>query len=332
MSKHAVERPRHFIEVERLDEMTRVPDLPSRAAAHEAPQLLLDGPFSPLGLLLHRAERSEVAVRLDDLDDRGDTESADQLVLEIRVAHVEPESFHVGSTELGAEAGPLESASEVDLLSGVTESRQLDVEPPRPEALQKPPDGLCATDGHDGHSFRGESPAAPLGERFDSTLVADPFDEHDGTHPHSLPRLTVLFRQGDTPTVRDGKGSETLAALLVGWGVNVVALLVVDAIFDGVAIGVWGGVLVGAAVFGIANAIVKPVVALLTLPLILLSLGLAYFAINVLMLALAEWVAPDFTIDGLWTYVGATIVIWLVNWILNSMLGSLRRDPRRATA
>ena len=57
--------------------------------------------------------------------------------------------------------------------------------------------------------------------------------------------------------------------------------------------------------------------------LILLTLGLAYFAINVLMLALAEWIAPDFTIDGLWTYVGATIVIWLLNWILNGMLGFL---------
>jgi putative membrane protein len=131
--------------------------------------------------------------------------------------------------------------------------------------------------------------------------------------------------------VRDGFGSETLAALLIGWGVNVVALLVVDSIFDGVEIGRWGGVLIGAAVFGIANAIVKPVVAVLALPLILLTLGLAYFAINVLMLALAEWVAPNFTIDGFWTYVGATIVVWLVNWILNSALGSMfgGRDKRR---
>jgi putative membrane protein len=131
--------------------------------------------------------------------------------------------------------------------------------------------------------------------------------------------------------MRDGYGSETLAALLIGWGVNVVALLVVDSIFDGVEIGRWSGVLVGAAVFGIANAIVKPVLALLTLPLILLTLGLAYFAINVLMLALAEWIAPDFTIDGFWTYVGATIVVWLVNWILNSALGSLfgGRNTRR---
>ena len=134
--------------------------------------------------------------------------------------------------------------------------------------------------------------------------------------------------------MRDGSGAETLAALLIGWGVNVVALLVVDSLFDGVEIGRWGSILLGAAVFGIANAIVKPVLALLTLPLILLTLGLGYFAINVAMLALAEWVAPDFSIDGFWTYVGATIVVWLVNWILNAGLGMAfgGRGTRRVVA
>jgi putative membrane protein len=111
-----------------------------------------------------------------------------------------------------------------------------------------------------------------------------------------------------------------LVSALLGWGVNIVALLVIDAIFDSVEIGRWGSILLGAAVLGLANAFVKPVLAILTLPLILLTLGLAYFALNVLMLALAEWIAPDFSIDGFWTYVGATIVVWLVNWLLNSLL------------
>ena len=121
------------------------------------------------------------------------------------------------------------------------------------------------------------------------------------------------------------RGNETLVSLLLGWGVNIVALLVIDSIFDGISIEKWGSVLIGAAVLGIANAIVKPILVLLTLPLILVTLGLSYFAINVAMLALAEWVAPDFSIDGFWTYVGATIVVWLVNWILSSLLASLLR-------
>jgi putative membrane protein len=118
---------------------------------------------------------------------------------------------------------------------------------------------------------------------------------------------------------------EFLVSALVGLGINVVALLVIDGIFDSVEIGRWGSVLIGAAVLGIANAIVKPVLTILALPLIIVTLGLAYFAINVLMLALAEWTASDFSIDGFWTYVGATIVVWLVNWILNAVLGGVLR-------
>ena len=132
--------------------------------------------------------------------------------------------------------------------------------------------------------------------------------------------------------MRDGKGPGLLAALLIGWGVNVVALLVVDSIFEGVEIGRWGGVLIGAAVLGIANAIVKPILTLLALPFILITLGLAYFAINVLMLAIAEWLAPDFSIEGFWTYIGATIVVWLVNWILHILLGMFGGRDRPVAA
>jgi putative membrane protein len=115
-------------------------------------------------------------------------------------------------------------------------------------------------------------------------------------------------------------GNVALVSALLGWGLNIVALLLVDSIFDGVEIRRWGPLLIGAAVLGIGNAILKPILALLTLPLIILTLGISYFALNVAMLALAEWIAPDFSIDGFWTYVGATIVVWLVNWVLHSVL------------
>ena len=116
-----------------------------------------------------------------------------------------------------------------------------------------------------------------------------------------------------------------LVGALIGWGVNIVALLVIDWLFDSVEIGRWGSILLGAAVLAIGNAFLKPVLAILTFPLIILTLGLSYFALNIAMLALAEWIAPDFSIDGFWTYVGATIVVWLVNWILNAVLGGFLR-------
>ena len=119
---------------------------------------------------------------------------------------------------------------------------------------------------------------------------------------------------------------------LVGWGVNVVALLVIDWLFGSVEIGRWGSILLGAAVLGLGNAFLKPVLTILTLPLILITLGLFYFALNILMLALAEWVAPEFVISGFWTYVGATIVVWLVNWILYSVLDDVVRSRRSILA
>ena len=133
--------------------------------------------------------------------------------------------------------------------------------------------------------------------------------------------------------MRRGPGFELLLLLLIGWGVNIVALLVIDWLFDGIEIGRWGSVLLGAAVLGLGNAILKPILALLTLPLILITFGLFYFVLNVAMLALAEWIAPDFSIDGFWTYVGATIVVWLVNWILGVIVGNAfgGSDERLAT-
>jgi putative membrane protein len=122
------------------------------------------------------------------------------------------------------------------------------------------------------------------------------------------------------PRVEEKAGRTVLVSALLTWGVNIAALLVIDEIFDSVEIERWGPLLLGAAVLGLANAFVKPVLAILTLPVILLTFGLGYFALNVAMLALAEWIAPDFSIDGFWTYVGATIIVSLVNWILDALL------------
>jgi putative membrane protein len=115
-----------------------------------------------------------------------------------------------------------------------------------------------------------------------------------------------------------------LVRLLVLWGINVLSLMVVDAIFDSVDIGRWGSLLVGALVLMIGNAIIKPILAILTLPLVIITFGLSYFAINVAMLALAEWIATRFSIDGFWTYVGATIVVWLVNVVVGALLDRIR--------
>ena len=108
---------------------------------------------------------------------------------------------------------------------------------------------------------------------------------------------------------------------ILAWVANIVALAVANAIFSGVTIHGWAAFLIGGAVLAIANTILKPILTLLTLPLVIITLGLFLFVINVAMLALAEWIAPNFSIDGFWTYIGATIVVWLVNYVLYGLFG-----------
>jgi putative membrane protein len=116
--------------------------------------------------------------------------------------------------------------------------------------------------------------------------------------------------------------------LAVAWAINAAALLVADALFDGVAIDGGWAYIIGSAVLGVANAVLKPLLAVMTLPLILVTLGVFYLVINIAMVALAEWIAPNFSIDGFWTYVGTVIVIWAVNWVADQTLGDLERRAR----
>jgi putative membrane protein len=112
---------------------------------------------------------------------------------------------------------------------------------------------------------------------------------------------------------------ERLARLLVAWAINVAALWVANRLFGGVHIHGREAYLVGAAVLGVANAVLKPVLTILTLPLVLATLGFFLLAINMAMLALAAWAAPNFSVHGFWTYVGAVVVIWLVNWAAGTL-------------
>ena len=105
-----------------------------------------------------------------------------------------------------------------------------------------------------------------------------------------------------------------LPRLAVAWAINAAALWAANALWDGVSIHGWAAYLIGSAVLGVANTVIKPLLAVLTLPLIIITLGLFLLVINIAMVALAEWIAPNFSIDGFWTYVGVVVIIWLVNW------------------
>src|SRR6266498_3076343 len=116
--------------------------------------------------------------------------------------------------------------------------------------------------------------------------------------------------------------------LAIAWAINALALWAADGLWDGVRIHGLAAFLIGAAVLGIANTILKPLLAILTLPLIIVTLGFFYLVINIAMVALAEWVAPNFSIDGFWSYVGTVVVVWAVNWIGGQILGDVERRAR----
>ena len=108
--------------------------------------------------------------------------------------------------------------------------------------------------------------------------------------------------------------------LAVALGANALALWAAGRIFAGVEIHGFWAYLIGSAALGLANAILKPVLTILTLPLVILTLGLFYLLINIGMVALAAWVTPGFSVHGFWSYVGTVFLVWLINWAVNSLI------------
>ena len=109
--------------------------------------------------------------------------------------------------------------------------------------------------------------------------------------------------------------------LLFSWGSNIVALWVATLIFSGVTYGssFWT-LVVAALVFALVNAVVRPLVILLTLPTVILSLGLALFLVNALMLYLTDKIVPSFETDGFWSTLGAAVIVGLVNMAIHAVL------------
>jgi len=120
-----------------------------------------------------------------------------------------------------------------------------------------------------------------------------------------------------------------LARIILAIAINMLALWVANALWDSVNIHGFWAYFIGADVLGIANAVIKPILAILTLPLIVLTLGIFYLFINILMVLLAEWIAPNFSIDGFWTYVGVVFIIWLVNWVASLAVDLFERPRER---
>ncbi|KQW48106.1 hypothetical protein ASC77_15465 [Nocardioides sp. Root1257] len=123
-----------------------------------------------------------------------------------------------------------------------------------------------------------------------------------------------------------------------GWlATNAIAVAAAAAIFDGIYFGTaadtasqdWSDklwpLLFVALVVGIINSFVRPIINFLSIPFIIVTLGLFLLLTNALMLSFAEWLVGlfgvDFTVDGFWTTIGGALVITIVTWIVQLIFG-----------
>ena len=109
--------------------------------------------------------------------------------------------------------------------------------------------------------------------------------------------------------------------LFISWLTNALVLGVVAALLTDVTVAHFGSLLLAAAVFGVLNTLFKPLLRLITLPLAVLTLGIAWFFVSMLMLDLTDAIVSGFAIHGFWTLVWSTLIVWLVNLALDFIPG-----------
>jgi putative membrane protein len=107
---------------------------------------------------------------------------------------------------------------------------------------------------------------------------------------------------------------------------NAVALVATAWVVPGITFGgSWVQLLVAGALFGLLNAIVRPIVLFLSLPALVLTLGLFYFILNGLLLWGFSKLMPGYNVDGLWAGILGSLVIMVVNWVVGALFGGKQK-------
>lgn len=115
--------------------------------------------------------------------------------------------------------------------------------------------------------------------------------------------------------------SHDLIAFLLHWAITAVSLWVASRVFKGLTFSGAGSLAVAALLLGFANAIVKPLLIVLTLPLTLVTFGLFLLVINAVVLLLVSAVVRGFKVSGFWTALFASVFISLLSIAIAAMLG-----------
>lgn len=105
-------------------------------------------------------------------------------------------------------------------------------------------------------------------------------------------------------------------SFLVHWLIVGVALWVTTQIVGGVHVSSMQTLVLAALVLGLVNALVRPVITILTLPLTIITLGLFYLVVNGLAFGLAAALVPGFSVDGFGSAVLGALVVSIVSWVI----------------
>jgi putative membrane protein len=111
---------------------------------------------------------------------------------------------------------------------------------------------------------------------------------------------------------------QSLIYFLLHWAITSLSLWVASYVFSGIKFADVSALVISALLLGFANAIVRPLLILLTLPLTVLTLGLFLLVINALMMLLVSSLVSGFVISGFWTAFFASIFIAVLSFLLGS--------------
>jgi putative membrane protein len=113
---------------------------------------------------------------------------------------------------------------------------------------------------------------------------------------------------------------ENLMPFLLHWGITALSLWVASHIFSGLKFDDASSLIVSALLLGFANAIIKPLLIVLTLPLTLLTFGLFVLVINALMILLVAWLVKGFRVSSFWTAFFASMFISVLSIVIGSFI------------
>jgi putative membrane protein len=111
-----------------------------------------------------------------------------------------------------------------------------------------------------------------------------------------------------------------LTGFLIQWGITALSLWVASLVFNGIRFADKSSLVISALLLGFVNAVLWPIVVVLTLPLTFLTLGVFLLVINALLLQLVAKLVRGFTISGFWTAFFASLFISIFSLFLNSLM------------